>query len=120
MVRRVGEAAYELELLEGSRIHNVFHVLYLKKVVGKHVTMLKEPSSIDKEGKLILKLDEIINVKEKLRSHTVKEFLVRWKDLLIEDATSEGEQILEHPSLQLLEGKQFLGREDCNVSDIIK
>ena len=34
VIRKVGEVAYELELLEGSKIHNVFYVSCLKNVVG--------------------------------------------------------------------------------------
>lgn len=107
MVWRVGEVAYELELPEGNRIHNLFHVSCLKKVVSQHVTVSEELPPIDDEGKLILESTEILDVKDtiKLRSHTIKEYLVRWKDLLIEDATWESEQIWENPSLQLLEGK---------------
>ena len=32
--------------------------------------------------------------------------MVKWKDLPIEDATWEGEQVLQHPNLKLLEDKQ--------------
>ncbi len=44
-----------------------------------------------------------------------KQFLERWKNLPNEDATWEGEHILEHPTLRLLEGKQHLGGEDYHV-----
>jgi hypothetical protein len=37
IMRRVGEVTYELELLEGRKIHNVFHVSCLKKVVGQFI-----------------------------------------------------------------------------------
>jgi hypothetical protein len=34
VIKRVGEVSYELELLEGSDIHNTFHVSFLKKEFG--------------------------------------------------------------------------------------
>lgn len=42
-------------------------------------------------------------------------FLEHWKNFLDEDATWEGEHILEHSTLRLLEGKQHLGGEECHV-----
>jgi len=44
-----------------------------------------------------------------------KRCLVHWKNLRDDDATWEGEHILEHPTLRLLEGKQHLGGQDCHV-----
>jgi hypothetical protein len=35
VVQRVGKVAYELELLEGSKIHTIFYVLCLKKELGQ-------------------------------------------------------------------------------------
>ena len=76
----------------------------------------KELPPTDDEGHLVLQLEAIIDTRERqLRSRTVREYLVRWRNLPDEDATWESEKILQHPSLQLLEDKQCFGREDCNI-----
>ena len=41
--------------------------------------------------------------------------LLEDKQFLPEDATWESEQILQHPSLQLLEDKQRFAGGDCNI-----
>ena len=96
--------AYELELLEESKIHNVFHVSNLKKTVGQHIAPSIELPLLDDEGLLVLIPKKIPHVQErKLRNRVIQEYLVQWKELPTEDATLEGEQILQHPGLQMLE-----------------
>eukprot|EP00253_Pinus_taeda_P018915 PITA_18915 len=85
---RVGEVAYELELPSGSRIHNVFHVSCLKKVLGQQVTVVTDLPPLDDEGHLMLEPEANLESKERRsRSRTIREFLVRWKNLPDEDAT---------------------------------
>ena len=116
MIRRIGQVAYELELPQGSKIHNVFHVSCLKKALGQHVTVTNELPPTDDEGHLVLQPEAIIDTRERqLWNRTIWEFLVRWKNLPDEDATWESEKILQHPSLQLLEDKQHFARGDCNI-----
>jgi len=100
----------------GSRIHNIFHLSCLKKVLGQQVTVVVELPPLDDEGHLVLEPEAILESQErKLRRRTIREFLVHWKNLLDDDATWEGEHILEHPALKLLEGKQLLGGKYYHV-----
>jgi hypothetical protein len=106
--RKVGEVAYELELPQGSKIHNVFHVSCLKRALGQHVVANEELPPVDEEGHLILIPEEILEVRVKqLRNRDIKEYLVKWKNFPIEDATWESEQVLQQTDSRLLVGKQF-------------
>eukprot|EP00253_Pinus_taeda_P027902 PITA_27902 len=106
VIHRIGHVAYELELPHDCKIHNIFHVACLKKALGKQVRVTNELPHMDDEGHLVLQPEAIIDTKERqLRSRTVQEFFVRWKNLPDENVVWESEQIIQHPSLQLLEDK---------------
>jgi hypothetical protein len=62
--RKVGVVEYELDLPQGSIIHNVFHVSCLKRAIGKHITPIEELPTMDEEGQLVLIPEEIIEVWE--------------------------------------------------------
>ena len=86
----------------------MFHVSRLKKALGHNVVPSTVLPPLDDEGKLILVPEFILDSREKqLRRKGTREYLVKWKDLPVEDATWEGEAILQHPALRLLEDKQF-------------
>ena len=80
----------------------------MKNVVGQQVVVSEELPPLDDEGHLVLVPEKVLMSREKkLRNRTVKEYLIQWKGLPSEDATWEGEQILQHPALLLLEDKQI-------------
>ncbi|XP_059073505.1 uncharacterized protein LOC131874241 [Cryptomeria japonica] len=107
VIRRVGAMAYELELLASSKVHNVFHVSHLKKALWHNIVVSLDLPPLDEEGQLVLIPEEIIDFREhSLRRRTIKEYLVKCKNLPTEDATWESEEILQNHSLQLLVGKQ--------------
>jgi hypothetical protein len=107
VIGKVGKVAYDLELSEGSKIHNVLHVSCLKKEVRQHVSISEELPPLDEEGQLELVSEEVLEQRERrLSSRVIRECLVKWRGLPVEDATWEGEHILQHPGLMLLEDKQ--------------
>jgi hypothetical protein len=62
VIQRVGEVACELDLSEGSKIHNVFHVSCLKKALGQQVTLSVELPPLEEEGKLVLVHEEVLEI----------------------------------------------------------
>ena len=84
----MGEEAYELDLSVERKVHNVFHVSSLVKVLGHHSALSTVLLPLDDEGKLVLGIEVVIDFKErKLRQQTISECLVKWKDLPVEDVT---------------------------------
>ena len=63
--RKVGVIAYELELPQGSKIHNIFHVSCLKKALSQHVRPIEALPPMDEEGQLVLIPEEVLEVREK-------------------------------------------------------
>ena len=51
---RVGEVSYELELPKGRNIHNMFHMSFLKKVVGQFLSISEDLPQLDEDGQLEL------------------------------------------------------------------
>jgi hypothetical protein len=75
--------------------------------VGQHVNISEELPPLDEEGQLELVPKEVLEQRERrLRSKVIRECLVRWRGHPVEDATWEGEHILQHLGLILLEDKQ--------------
>ena len=104
VIKKVGKVAYALELPTSSKIHNVFHVSSLKKVVGQHTTTQTELPELDEEGRLQLEPESILETHTKgLRSRKITEYLIKWKKQPQEDATWENEQFIQqHPELTKL------------------
>jgi len=51
--------AYKLELPTTCRVHPVFHVSCLKKVIGDKLLVQTILPELDKEGKIILEPEEV-------------------------------------------------------------
>ena len=91
----------KLELPASSRVHPVFHVSFLKKVIGDKIpvqTILKE---LDEEGKIILEPKSITDTRiHQLRNRSILEYLIKWRKLLAKDSTWEDESFIQnHPEL---------------------
>ena len=64
MIQKVGEVAYQLDLPIGRKIHNVFHVSCIKKVIGKKISFSNSLPPLDDEGQLVIIPNKIFRTRE--------------------------------------------------------
>jgi hypothetical protein len=92
----VGQVAYQLALPSNSKLHHVFHVSCLKKVIGAKCQIQTNLPELAEEGSIWLHLEAFLDQHEhQLHQRTIKEVLVQWKDTTITDATWEPTTILQ-------------------------
>jgi hypothetical protein len=88
ILKRVGQVAYQLAFPSHSKIHHVFHVSYLKKVIGAMFQTQTNLLELDEEGSIFLQPQAFLDQHEHLlHQRTIKEVLVQWKDTTPIDAT---------------------------------
>ena len=63
VLQNIGTMAYKLELLTSSRVHLVFHVSCLNKVIGENILVQTILLELDEEGKIILELEVIMETR---------------------------------------------------------
>ena len=101
MLQNIGTMAYKLELPASCQVHLVFHVSCLKKVIGEKLPIQTILPELDEEGKIILEPEAATETRtQQLRNRSISEYLIKWKNLPIEDSTWEDDNFIQkHPKL---------------------
>jgi hypothetical protein len=95
VLKHVGQVAYQLALPSQSKLHPVFHVSCLKKVIGTRCQIQTNLPELADEGSIWLQLEVVLDQWEcRLCQRTIKEVLVQWKDMTPANATWEPATIL--------------------------
>ena len=82
--------AYQLSLPSHSKLHHVFHVSCLKKVIGTKCQTQTNLPELDEEGSIWIQPQAVLDhLALLLHQRTIKEVLVQWKDTTPADATWE-------------------------------
>ena len=94
VLQTIGTMAYKLELHASSRVHPVFHVSCLKKVIGDKIPVKTIFLELDEQGKIILEPEAITDTRiHQLRNRSISEYLIKWRKLLAKDSTWGGASI---------------------------
>lgn len=115
VLERVEEVAYRLDLPQGSRIHQVFHVSLLKPCIGDAAATQVPMPPFDDEGLLTPEPVAILDTRWISKgSKCVEQLLVQWKGMNAEDATWE-DAALVRDSFPLLEDKDVAQRGNDRI-----
>jgi hypothetical protein len=95
VLKCVGQVAYQLALPSNSKLHLVFYVSCLKKMIGAKCQIQTNLPELVEEGSIWLQPEVVLDQREhRLSQRTIKEVLVQWKDTTPTDATWEPATIL--------------------------
>ena len=76
-MKKFSSVAYKLELPPTTKIHLVFYVPYLKKVIGQNIPTQTVLPELDEEGRIILEPKCILQTRtKKLRDRTLTQYLI--------------------------------------------
>ena len=63
VLQNIGTMVYKLELPASSRVHPIFHVSFLKKVIGDKLLVQTILPELDEEGKIILEPEVVTKIR---------------------------------------------------------
>jgi hypothetical protein len=96
ILKGVGQVAYQLALPSHSKLHPIFHVCCLKKVIRTKCQIQTNLPKLAEEGSIWLQPQVVLDQRERhLHQRTIKEVLIQWKDTTPVDATWEPTTILQ-------------------------
>jgi hypothetical protein len=95
VLKRLGQVAYQLALPSHFKLHPIFDVSCLKKVIETNCQTQTNLLELDKEGSIWLQPQVVLDqCKRRPRQRTIKEVLVKLKDTTPTDASWEPTTIL--------------------------
>jgi hypothetical protein len=107
MIKKIGEVAYELDLLALAIIHHVFHISQLKAKIGRSNVILPTLPPMDLNGMIQPKPEAVLDRRSRAQdNHAIIELLIRWAGHSTEEATWEEFHALKEAYPQLV-GKVF-------------
>jgi hypothetical protein len=116
VLQKIGTVEYKLEFTASSRVHLVFHVSCLKKVIGDTVPVQTIFPVLEKEGKIILDPKVIIATRiNQLRNRSISVYLIKWRKLPTEDCTWEDESFVQKNPELLKHCRQHFSKGEGNL-----
>ncbi|KAF2294454.1 hypothetical protein GH714_011560 [Hevea brasiliensis] len=85
--KKVGSVAYKLQLPEHVRIHPIFHVSQLKRVISQHQVAPALSKELEVDEELIEPEDVLQHRISTINGNSISQLLIKWKGKPIEEAT---------------------------------